>query len=204
MTGSATPTTQEGPSEAPPQLPEGWLAQWEGQSRKYYYVQRATGHSQWDIPTQPALSVPTPDPTPQPIGDPFQKPPMSSDRAQNEGGDNYQGADRGFLSDLASGKQGKHGQGGLGGLAGSLLGGQSSHGSGGHGGGGVGGLAGQLVGGILGGGKPHNQQQPHSSQHSGGSQGYGGQSGGHQQGGLGSFFGGHHGSSVRPYAPPLS
>jgi len=55
------------------------LAQWEGQSRKYYYVQRATGHSQWDVPTQPALSVPTPDPTPQQHADPFSKP------AQNEG-----------------------------------------------------------------------------------------------------------------------
>ena len=106
------------------------------------------------------------------------------------------------LQDLASGKQSKpYNQGGLGGLAGSLLGGQSSHGSGGHGGGGVGGLAGQLVGGLLSGGKPHNQQQ-----HSGGSAGYGNQSGGHQQGGLGaglgSFFGGHHGSSVR-LNPPL-
>lgn len=51
------------------------LAQWEGQSRKYYYVQRATGHSQWEVPTQPALSVPTPDPTPQQYTDPFQQPP---------------------------------------------------------------------------------------------------------------------------------
>jgi len=50
------------------------LAQWDSQSRKYYYVQRATGHSQWDIPTQPALSVPTPDPTPQQYNDPFNKP----------------------------------------------------------------------------------------------------------------------------------
>ena len=54
------------------------LAQLEGQSRKYYYVQRATGHSQWDVPTQPALSVPTPDPTPQQQNDPFSKPPGSS------------------------------------------------------------------------------------------------------------------------------
>lgn len=38
-------------------------------------MQRATGHSQWDVPTQPALSVPTPDPTPQQYTDPFQQPP---------------------------------------------------------------------------------------------------------------------------------
>jgi hypothetical protein len=85
------------------------LAQWEGQSRKYYYVQRATGHSQWDIPTQPALSVPTPDPTPQPVTDPFQRPPMpgnSMSGTENGGGargfdgagEQYEGADRGFLS----------------------------------------------------------------------------------------------------------
>lgn len=73
------------------------LAQWEGQSRKYYYVQRATGHSQWDVPTQPALSVPTPDPTPQNQMDPFQKP-QSSERGNGGQGDNYEGADRGFLS----------------------------------------------------------------------------------------------------------
>lgn len=99
-----------------------------------------------------------------------------------------------------SGKPNKnHNQSGLGGLASSLLGGQS-HGSSSHGGGGGrgGGLAGQLIGGMLGGGKPHNQQQPQSSSHSGSTAGYGQHSGGHQQGGLGSFFGGHHGSSVCP------
>ena len=95
MTRPPTPNNQEGPDKGPPALPEGWyvslvavpnmlyssltdyrLAQWEGQSRKYYYVQRATGHSQWDVPTQPALSVPTPDPTPQQYTDPFQQPPV--------------------------------------------------------------------------------------------------------------------------------
>lgn len=92
MTRPPTPTNQEGPDRGPPTLPEGWyvslaaipkstyliahrLAQWEGQSRKYYYVQRATGYSQWEVPTQPALSVPTPDPTPQQYTDPFQQPP---------------------------------------------------------------------------------------------------------------------------------
>ncbi|KAI4139034.1 MAG: hypothetical protein LQ341_004393 [Variospora aurantia] len=126
---------------------------------------------------------------------------MSSERDQNNQGDNYQGADRGFLSDLATstvgGKHNKPHQGqagGIGGLASSFLGGQGSHGSGGHGG--VGGIAGQLVGGLLGGGKPHNQQPSQSTQHSSASGGYGNPSGGHQSGGLGSFFGGHHGSSV--------
>ncbi|KAL8951775.1 MAG: hypothetical protein Q9222_002266 [Ikaeria aurantiellina] len=178
------------------------LPQWEGQSRKYYYVQRATGHSQWDVPTQPALSVPTPDPTPQPIGDPFQKPAMSSENGPNDKGDHYEGADRGFLSDLATGAiSGKHNkpqnQSGFGGFASSLIGGQSSHGSGGHGG--NGGLAGQLIGGILGGGKPQHQQQSQSSQHQSSTGGYGNTPGGHQFGGLGNFLGGHHSSSTYAY-----
>lgn len=52
MAGSSTPGT-EGPTFAPPSLPAGWIAQWDGSSRKYYYVQLATGVSQWDIPTDP-------------------------------------------------------------------------------------------------------------------------------------------------------
>ena len=84
------------------------LAQWEGQSRKYYYVQRATGHSQWDIPTQPALSVPTPDPTPQQMADPFKQPsgapatviaPDGTAVIRKEDGtvEQYEGADRSLL-----------------------------------------------------------------------------------------------------------
>ena len=84
------------------------LAQWESSRRKYYYVQRATGVSQWEIPTQPALSAPTPDPTPQQASDPFQQPPHGSvdtpgaigngTRDQNSTDPNYQGADRSLLS----------------------------------------------------------------------------------------------------------
>lgn len=85
------------------------LAQWDSSRRKYYYVQRATGHSQWEIPTQPALSAPTPDPTPQQASDPFQQPPDGSAgtpdangsgaiRGLNDADPNYQGADRSLLS----------------------------------------------------------------------------------------------------------
>ena len=64
MTGPATPG-QEGPSEAPPRLPDGWIAQWDGNSRKYYFVQISTGVSTWEVPTKPAPGVPTPSATPQ-------------------------------------------------------------------------------------------------------------------------------------------
>lgn len=57
-----------GPSAPPPTVPEGWLAQWEGSSKKWYFVQPATGKSQWDIPTEPF--IPTPSSTPHSIASP--------------------------------------------------------------------------------------------------------------------------------------
>ena len=122
---------QEGPSEAPPQLPEGWLAQWyainfsmianalntkAGNRRREntitYSEQPDTRNGTYehsrrkielnsltrDIPTQPALSVPTPETTPHHADtDPFQKPPEAS--SGEDGGDgSYEGTDRGFLS----------------------------------------------------------------------------------------------------------
>ena len=52
MAGPASPN--EGPTYEPPQLPPGWIAQWDGASKKYYYVQLSTGVSQWETPTQAA------------------------------------------------------------------------------------------------------------------------------------------------------
>jgi hypothetical protein len=53
MAGTASPGG-DGPTYAPPQLPPGWIAQWDGASKKYYFVQLSTGVSQWDTPTDPA------------------------------------------------------------------------------------------------------------------------------------------------------
>jgi hypothetical protein len=53
MAGPASPST-EGPTYEPPQLPPGWIAQWDGTSKKYYFVSISTGVSQWDVPTQAA------------------------------------------------------------------------------------------------------------------------------------------------------
>ncbi|GAW22015.1 hypothetical protein ANO14919_115490 [Xylariales sp. No.14919] len=52
MAGPASPN--EGPTFEPPHLPPGWIAQWDGSSKKYYYVQLSTGVSQWEIPTDAA------------------------------------------------------------------------------------------------------------------------------------------------------
>ncbi len=53
MAGPSSPGS-EGPTFAPPPLPAGWIAQWDGNSRKYYFVQLSTGLSQWDTPTDAA------------------------------------------------------------------------------------------------------------------------------------------------------
>jgi hypothetical protein len=53
MAGPASPGT-DGPTFEPPQLPPGWIAQWDSTSKKYYYVQLSTGVSQWDVPTDAA------------------------------------------------------------------------------------------------------------------------------------------------------
>jgi hypothetical protein len=65
---------QEGPSFGPPSLPEGWIAQWDGMGRKYYFVQLSTGASQWETPTQAAPTGPTPNATPQGIEHPYGTP----------------------------------------------------------------------------------------------------------------------------------
>uniref|UniRef100_A0A8H7NDV8 WW domain-containing protein n=1 Tax=Bionectria ochroleuca TaxID=29856 RepID=A0A8H7NDV8_BIOOC len=72
MAGPTSPSA-DGPTFAPPQLPAGWIAQWDGASKKYYYVQLSTGVSQWEIPTQavqtgntPAQQTEHPYGTPQP------------------------------------------------------------------------------------------------------------------------------------------
>lgn len=69
MAGPISPST-EGPNFGPPQLPPGWIAQWDSASRKYYYVQLATGVSQWEIPTEAAKSGTTPAQREDPYGPP--------------------------------------------------------------------------------------------------------------------------------------
>jgi hypothetical protein len=73
MTGPSTPG-QEGPSYGPPSLPQGWIAQWDGMSKKYYFVQLSTGQSQWETPTEAAPTVGTPTASPVPAGSPFAHP----------------------------------------------------------------------------------------------------------------------------------
>ncbi|KAE9573152.1 hypothetical protein CGMCC3_g10888 [Colletotrichum fructicola] len=70
MAGPTSPGT-EGPTFAPPHLPAGWIAQWDGSSKKYYFVQLSTGVSQWEVPTDAAPTGATPaQPSDHPYGVP--------------------------------------------------------------------------------------------------------------------------------------
>jgi hypothetical protein len=42
-----------------PQLPPGWIQQWDANSQRYYYVEQATGRTQWEPPMMyPGGAVP--------------------------------------------------------------------------------------------------------------------------------------------------
>ena len=76
MAGSGSPGGGEGPTFAPPPLPAGWIAQWDGASRKYYFVQLSTGVSQWETPlTAAPVGGGTPTPSNAGTDHPFGIPP---------------------------------------------------------------------------------------------------------------------------------
>ncbi|KAJ5357710.1 hypothetical protein N7541_004868 [Penicillium brevicompactum] len=81
------PADTAGPSSPPPQLPEGWLPQWEGVRRQWYYVQRTTGKSQWEIPTEPIHL--TPSTTPSIGGGPSQAPQQANNITPGAGSENH-------------------------------------------------------------------------------------------------------------------
>ncbi|KAH0601932.1 hypothetical protein MHUMG1_00811 [Metarhizium humberi] len=183
MAGPTSPSN-EGPSFAPPQLPPGWIAQWDGASKKYYYVQLATGVSQWEIPTQAAKTGTTPG---QAVDHPYGTPPpelithpdgsqtvkhpdgtMEPIMADGTRGVDGPSGDRGLgtmaMNALLGGKKQSSGGGsGIGGLASQFLGGSSS----GHGGGssGIAGkLAGQLASNLF---SPSDKPEPPQNYHGG-------------------------------------
>ncbi|KAI9342436.1 hypothetical protein BD770DRAFT_398689 [Pilaira anomala] len=39
-------------TQVPPQLPPGWIALWDETSQRYYYMEQASGTTQWEIPTE--------------------------------------------------------------------------------------------------------------------------------------------------------
>ncbi|KAK6088429.1 ww domain-containing protein [Seiridium cupressi] len=68
----STPPPQQGYSGGPPQAPEyrppqdkppiprGWIPQWDQQHQRWFYVEEATGRSQWEAPGYDATRPPMP------------------------------------------------------------------------------------------------------------------------------------------------
>ncbi|KAI1368909.1 hypothetical protein F5Y08DRAFT_206861 [Xylaria arbuscula] len=162
MAGPASPN--EGPTFEPPHLPPGWIAQWDGSSKKYYYVQLSTGVSQWEIPTDAAPGGTPAQSSDHPYGVPGPRevithpdgtqtlkhpdgrmepilPPESSRSLDGPTGDRGFGniAANALLSQFSGGNgkphgSNSHGSGGLGNLAGQLIGSLGSSHGGSHGG----------------------------------------------------------------------
>ncbi|KAJ9502595.1 hypothetical protein LTR96_005716 [Exophiala xenobiotica] len=44
-----------------PQLPPGWIAQWDGTSQRWYYLEQATGRTQWELWNVPPGGAGTPE-----------------------------------------------------------------------------------------------------------------------------------------------
>ncbi|KAH8165932.1 hypothetical protein CIB48_g2332 [Xylaria polymorpha] len=221
MAGPASPN--EGPTFEPPHLPPGWIAQWDGSSKKYYYVQLSTGVSQWEVPT-----VAAPGGTPAHSNEhPYGVPGPREVITHPDGTQTLKHPDGRMEPILppesSRSLDGLTGDRGFGSIATNALLGQFTGGNGkphsgsGHGSGGLGNLAGQLIGSL---GNSHGSS---SGSHSGGGgssnlvgqlasnlfssaqkpeqpQNYhGGQShsssglAGQVMGGVAGVFGGHHG-----------
>lgn len=113
MAGPTSPGS-EGPTFAPPQLPAGWIAQWDGASKKYYYVQLATGVSQWEVPTQAVQTGNTPG---QQVEHPYGTPPQPQLITHPDGSQTVKHSDGSLepiMADGARGGDGPNGDRGLG------------------------------------------------------------------------------------------
>ncbi|KAI0124837.1 WW domain-containing protein [Xylariales sp. AK1849] len=165
MAGPASPGT-EGPTYEPPQLPPGWIAQWDGTSKKYYYVSISTGASQWETPSQAAPGGTPAQGHEHPYGVPGQQEVIT----HPDGTQTVKYAD-GRLEPLLSpdasrGLEGETGERGFGSFATNQLlnqisgshGKQSNNSSSP-----LGGIAGQLIGGLSGGSSHNNSHGSGSS-----------------------------------------
>lgn len=101
------------PSE--PQLPPGWTKQWDGNAQRFYYIDPATGRSQWEPPAMYGYGGP-PSGAPPPSG--------SSGYGSHEQSRGHDGGQAGYG---APGYGTPHGGSGYGGPLGAAPGGYSSH-----------------------------------------------------------------------------
>ena len=84
---SNAPTTTAGPT-----LPPGWTAQWDQNSQRWYYLEQATGRTQWDLPQPSQAGYP---PSGAPHGSFAPGPPIGGHGYDGHG---QQGAQGGYYS----------------------------------------------------------------------------------------------------------
>lgn len=104
-----------------PALPPGWLAQWDQGSQRWYYLEQATGRTQWELPAFAG----GPPGGPPPGGDHRAVPYGTPDAKHGHGSSGYDGAKKGDDHKAKDGKGGKGGMmaGAAGGLAVGAIGG---------------------------------------------------------------------------------
>lgn len=88
--GQGTPPVgPPAPMGAPPPMPPGWIQQWDQNSQRWYYVEQATGRTQWDPPAH----LPPGPYAPPPTGAPYQAPGGHDERALFGNTNGHQGHD---------------------------------------------------------------------------------------------------------------
>tara|TARA_R110002003_G_scaffold279_15_gene18132 strand:- start:11635 stop:11997 length:363 start_codon:yes stop_codon:yes gene_type:complete len=70
-------------------MPPGWVQQWDQNSQRWYYVEQATGRTQWD----PPANLPPGPYAPPPSGAPYQAPGGHDERALFGNTHGHQGHD---------------------------------------------------------------------------------------------------------------
>lgn len=70
-------------------MPPGWVQQWDQNSQRWYYVEQATGRTQWD----PPANLPPGPYAPPPTGAPYQAPGGHDERALFGNTNGHQGHD---------------------------------------------------------------------------------------------------------------
>lgn len=68
--GAPTPVGPPAPYGAPPPMPPGWTQQWDQNSQRWFYIEQATGRTQWDPPAH----LPPGPYAPPPAGAPYVAP----------------------------------------------------------------------------------------------------------------------------------
>ncbi|CAO3620861.1 unnamed protein product [Cunninghamella blakesleeana] len=191
-------------SYPPPQLPQGWLALWDEKSQRYYYVEQATGKTQWEVPTGDSnipspMGFPTPNNTPQSTYSPSSTPAYPQQQPIPAGGESNSyigtaGNNTNNINNSTPSGSSMPGDGtndrGLGSFVSGFM--KPSHGGGSHG------FPGGALGGALGGAaltlaatKLAGKHSNHSGGHSSGASGL-----------IGNLFGGGGSGHNNGYYPP--